>query len=381
MKIKNKILLLFTSIIVVVIVLGIATTNYVTNHYIHYKYDSAYDHYYSQGLSTSEFSEYLINQGFIVTEQEIPEYKGAGDITCHIEDDQIIVYEQDEPVLYAVLNENIVTDLNLLLIYAAVFINVLVFIMLVVIYVYFNKSILYKLNKLQSEMINFKNVDQFTIADHEPINEIDSLSQEFYQMANQIKLEDKQKKFLIMTLSHELKNPISNIEAIIDMNQLGVEPYNDNLKQNELITTQVMKMKSIVSDLLNAYKFEAGQSPTKIDVEAKIRKIVSEQQLPTSNLQFNYHILENTSLEVNEKVFELIINNIISNIYKYSLDTSSVTITLTGEGIKFENIRTDTPSDKSTEIGLLLNQYMSTEIGLEIDIRSDTERYITLIKF
>lgn len=381
MKIKHKIIVLFAIIIGVVIGLGIIATNYVTDHYIHYKYDNAYEYYYTQGLSTIEFSEYLIEEGFIVTEQEIPEYKSVGNISCHIEDDQIVVYEDNRPVLYAVLNENIVTDLNQLLLYAAIVINFLVIAMLIIIYAYFNKNILFKLNKLETEMSSFKAVESFAIAETTPINEIDILTQEFYKMANMIKTEDKQKKLLIMTLSHELKNPISNIEAVLDMNNLGIEPYNDNHTMNELITAQVEKMKSIVIDLLSAYKDEISQAPQAVDIVTKVKQVVATQQLPTSNLIFDYDVQYSNSLEIKEKVFEHIISNIITNIYKYSLEGSVVSITFNQNQIRFENIRAKKVDNKSTEIGLILNQYLGNELGLRIDNIEKNQRYITIIDY
>ncbi|WOO88628.1 HAMP domain-containing sensor histidine kinase [Mollicutes bacterium LVI A0078] len=381
MKIRNKIIVLFTVILVVVIGLGTFATAYVSNHYIHYKYDAAYANYYKQEMTTSEFSEYLINEGFIVTEQEIPEYKTAANISCHIEDDQIVVYENDKPVLYAVLNENIVTDLNRLLIYAALFINVIIIMTLVIIYVYFNKSILFKLNKLENEMVNFKSVDSYPVNNNSTENEIDLLTNEFYKMANTIKVEDKQKKFLIMTLSHELKNPISNIEAVIDMNRLEVKPYNDNQKQNELVEIQVEKMKTIVSDLLNAYTYEINQEPQLVDIKSAIREVVSSQALATSNLIFVYNQDSDYNLQVNHKVFEHIVSNIVSNIYKYAQDDSQVTITITDSEIKFENVRSKEPRDKSTEIRILLNQYLCHEIGLETEVEEKSETYTTYIKY
>lgn len=380
MKIKNKIIVLFAVILLVVITLGLISIEYVSDHYIHYKYDNAYEQYYSQELSISEFSEYLINEGFIVTNEEIASYQGSGNLTCHVEEDQIVVYENNKPVLYAILNENIVTDLKQLLLYAAIFINILVIVMLVIIYVYFNKDILYKLNKLELEMVNFKNIESFATVNNDSNNEIDLLTQEFYKMANMIKAEDKQKKFLIMTLSHELKNPISNIEAIIDMNKLGVEPYNDNFQENELITTQVEKMKAIVIDLLNTYKYEITDDPIIVEVVPMIQEIIENHQLPTTNLIFDYHIKQRVSIEINQKVFEHIISNIITNIYKYSLERSTVVITFADNKIKFENIRNQTVNDKSTEIGLLLNQYLSQEIGLNINIVEDEQQYTTIIE-
>lgn len=381
MKIKNKIILLFSVILMVVITLGILAITYVSKHYIHYKYDSAYAIYYQQEMTTSEFSEYLINEGFIVTKQNIPEYKSAGNISCHLEDDQIIVYENDEPVLYAVLNENIVTDLNRLLIYASSFINVIIILTLVIIYVYFNKSILFKLNKLEAEMVNFKSTVSYPRNFGSTKNEIDLLTNEFYKMANTIKLEDKQKKFLIMTLSHELKNPISNIEAVIDMNRLGVEPYSDNHKQNELVEIQVEKMKAIVTDLLNAYTYEINQEPQLVDIKPAIEGVVSSQALATSNLVFVYNQDRDYNLQVNHKLFEHIVSNIVSNIYKYAQDNSRVSITITDSEIKFENVRSKEPRDKSTEIGILLNKYLCHEIGLETEVEEKSETYTTCIKY
>lgn len=381
MKIKNKIIALFSIIIVVVILLGWATKAFVSEHYIHYKYDNAYAHYYNQELTTSQFSEYLINEGFIVTEQEIPEYKTEGNISCHIEDDQIIVYENNKPVLYAVLNENIVTDLNRLLIYAAIFVNILVLIMLVIIYVYFNKSILFKLNKLELEMANFKEVDSFEVSEINTANEIDLLTDEFYKLANMIKQEDKQKKFLIMTLSHELKNPMSNIEAVIDMNRLGIAPYSDNQEQNQLIEVQLEKMKSIVIDLLNTYKFDINQPPVEIDVLKTVEKVVSDNQLPTSELEFKYQMSNASTITINNQVFIYIVSNIISNIYKYSQPHTVVKITISESSIKFENVRSQQVEDKSTEIGLLLNKYLSNEIGIDIHIEEDEKKYTTIIDF
>lgn len=381
MKIKNKIIVLFSIIILTIVVVGILTTGYVSDHFIHYKYDKAYDYYYQQDLSPSEFSDYLINEGFIVTSQQIPEYAGTGDISCHIEEDELVVYENDQPVLYAILNENIVNDMNNLLIYSFIFTNVLIIIILIIIYFYFNKSILYKLNNLETMMVNFKEVDHFEASDEETNNEIDKLVFEFYKMANTIKFENKQKKFLIMTLSHELKNPISNIEAIIDMNRLGIEPYNANCTQNDLMEPQVEKMKSIVAELVNAYKYEIDQPFEQVEVKPLIEEVINSQLLPSSTINFKFNESADHTIKTNPKIFEHIISNIISNIHKYSQAASDAQITITDSSIEFINVRSDKEKVDSTEVGQLINQYFGHEIGIEITNSSTAENYHTSIKY
>ncbi len=381
MKIKNKIIVLFSIIILTIIVVGMLTTNYVSDHFIHYKYDKAYDSYYKQDLSTSEFSDYLINEGFIVTSQQIPEYAGSGNISCHIEEDELVVYENDQPVLYAILNENIVNDMKNLLMYSFLFTNILIILILIIIYCYFNKSILYKLNNLETMMVNFKELDYFEPSAEETNNEIDKLVFEFYKMANTIKFENKQKKFLIMTLSHELKNPISNIEAIIDMNRLGIEPYNDNCTQNDLMEPQVEKMKSIVTELVNAYKYEIDQPFEQVEVKSLIEMVISSQTLPSSTINFNFNGNDNQIIKTNPKIFEHIISNIISNIHKYSQSASEAQITITDSYIEFINVRSEKKKVDSTEVGQLINQYFGHEIGIEITNRSTAENYHTSIKY
>lgn len=381
MKIKNKIILLFTTIIIVVLVIGFSTSKYVSEHYIHFKHEAAYSYYDSGNVSVTDFSEYLIEAGFIVTTEQIPEYKIADNIACHFEEEEIVVYANNQAVLYAVLNQNIVTDLNKLLLYAVILTSVIVILILIIIYVYFQRSILSKLNVLEEEMVNFKEIDSFETVDSKSQNEIDKLIGEFYKMANKIKNEDKLKKILIMTLSHELKNPISNIEAALEMNRLGIEPYDDNQVENEIIQEQVQKMSGLITDLLNAYKYELNESSTQVKVLSEIKAVIKSNQLLSSNFTFNYIIQKDLIVEINPKVLNHIITNIVTNICKYGLKNSEVEVVIDENSIIFTNAQSEMQENNSTQVGALINQYLAQEIGIQITEEQVENKYTTIVEF
>ncbi len=381
MTIKNKIVLLFVTIIVTVIVIGFGARQYLSMHYIHYKYEDAYQYYNSEEMTTTEFSEYLISEGFIVTEQQIPEYKTPDNISCHIQGNEIVVYNGNTPVLYAVLNENIVTDLNELLLVAVLLAIAVVVLTLIIVYVYFNRSIVYKLQTLERDMIDFKAIDLETRPKQVSNNEIDKLVSEFYQMAATIKAEDKQKRLLIMTLSHELKNPLSNIEAAIDMNRLGVSPYDNSEYLNQVLETQVSKMKNLVTDLLNAYKYEIDVMPQTIDIKATIEAVIAEHVNSENKLKIEYKGEDQVHLEINQKIFIHIISNLISNVNKYAMAGSTVDITLSNSKITFENKCKPHNDSHSTQVGLLINQFLSQEVNLEIEESQIDDIFSTTITF
>lgn len=195
---------------------------------------------------------------------------------------------------------------------------------------------------------------------------------------------DRLKSEFISTVSHELRTPLTGIREGVGQVLEGIfGPINHD--QHEFLSIalkEIQRLTSIVNDLLDMSKIEAGKieiHAKKIDLTTLIRQMEKGYQglMRTKQLTLKTILPPNyVEIIADEEKLTQVITNLISNAYKFTDEGGQITIELvprahevevsvqdTGQGIHPDDLnriferfvqvgRTDGPGMKGTGLGL-----------------------------
>ena len=136
-----------------------------------------------------------------------------------------------------------------------------------------------------------------------------------------LKLANRQKNDVISAISHEFKNPIA---TIIGYAQTLHEEKNLDIKTREKFLEKIVKNSQKVSDMIDrlslATKLESDDIELqfkRFDIHETIKEIIQTYKITKPDRIINY-VGEETFVDADEQMMELVIINLIDNALKYS---------------------------------------------------------------
>ncbi len=376
MKIKTKLIVFYIISIIIIFFSFIFISFFLKHNYIDIKYKNAKTYYDNNQVSIEEYSSYLIDKGFIVTKQEITPYKNKEDLVCHLKQDEIVIYNDEDPILFAVINENIIKDtlfiINILLFVIFILISIISFILYKVIKKYF----INRISILEENVNNFKLGEEFPVLDDSYGDEINRLEEKIKDMIFKLNIEEEQKIKFAFALSHDLKNPIMKIKAILSMHKKEVENYKEKDEVIALINYELNDLVEKINLLISFYKdknFEDNKQSIDLikAIKVSLKKEIPNLEVKGSKKEF----LINADI----KKVEIIVNNIVSNILKYS-NQKDICINFKDDYIEISNDIVKSRLYKESGVGNIINDIFAKDIGLEIINKTIDKKYIIKIK-
>ncbi|WP_158642808.1 PAS domain S-box protein [Mucilaginibacter ginsenosidivorax] len=183
------------------------------------------------------------------------------------------------------------------------------------------------------------------------------LQEEKAQLYDEIKaLNDKKDEFIGMA-SHELKTPLTSIQAYLQIlnNDMPEERRKDFLRRTG---QQVKKLNQLVSDLLDISKIEAGKlqiNPEPFDICTVVRDAIEliTYTSPTHTVRFQTDLNDLLVLGDSQRI-EQVILNLLTNAIRYAPSSKDIDVYLSEEsglvkvGVRDRGI--GIPENKLTEI-------------------------------
>lgn len=179
------------------------------------------------------------------------------------------------------------------------------------------------------------------------ISTIENLEEEKQKVSEAEKL----KIDFLRAASHELKTPVTALNAILENMILGVGKYKDQdtyLLECKKITEQISFM---IKEILDTSRLDFIQEKKKFDsfdLSAHLPFLCEPYRLiaKTKNLNFSIDIQEACPLHTSKKSLEKILSNVLSNAVAYTKAGDSITVTLNAYQIEIINECTPIPKDK-----------------------------------
>lgn len=233
---------------------------------------------------------------------------------------------------------------------------------------------------------------------------IDITEQELEKQATQLLLHKKDEFMSIA--SHELKTPISSMKGYLQiLNRLAKTSASESGNSSlypfiEKANKQVDKLASLVEDLLDVTKIQAGKmlfNPTVFKINEAIQDCVEQIEPNYRSHKITVNGCIDTLIKADKHRIEQVITNLLSNAIKYSPDANEVAlacesdhkhlrISVTDYGIGIPDDKKEFVFDRFFRVhnsaqnfsGLGLGLYISSEIikrhGGEIGVESEENK-------
>lgn len=144
------------------------------------------------------------------------------------------------------------------------------------------------------------------------------------------KQDEQRKNDFIGMVSHELKTPLTSLNASLQMVQRGIsgreKPFSGLLDKS---INQVRKMTTMINGFLNVSRLESGKihiNKQDFDLAVLIREAEDEIVPMYPSHHFIFHPVEPTIVSADKEKISHVINNLITNAIKYSSPGSTIEI-------------------------------------------------------
>lgn len=175
-------------------------------------------------------------------------------------------------------------------------------------------------------------------------SEIKTNTEEFQDLSNSINClaetldtQETLRKRLVTDISHEIRTPLTTLQNYLEAFFDGYwEPTNERLKS---CYEEILRLKTLVENL----KFINNIEQSNIDIEKSKFNLTEEiikiaelfkPQCNKKNISFNLNLEPDVNVEMDKNKIGQILNNLLSNAYRYTNDNGSIKISLK----KSENI-------------------------------------------
>ena len=191
-------------------------------------------------------------------------------------------------------------------------------------------------SKNQDLQGKLRNLQQSSIKSEQLAQHLDKARE---QLQNALKTEEE----FLSIASHELKTPITSINAFVDL-LLQSFPETKDKQVNYFLTrvkSQVQRLLTLIKELLDVTKIKAGKLEL-VFSEVQLKDLMDEMMLDFSSSNKSHIIINNDIpdmvIRCDKNRIEQVISNLLANAVKYSPGTDTILLNVTDHP---ENIQID----------------------------------------
>ena len=248
------------------------------------------------------------------------------------------------------------------------YIIVVIIVLSILIAVFISNSITKPIREITEKAKKMGEGDLNVEFKHNPIKEIDDLSETLNYAKEEMIKTDDYRRDLMANVGHDLKTPLTLIKSYAEM--VRDISYKDEEKRNKhlnVIINESDRLNVLVTDILTLSKLEASESSLEIksyDLCKQIKDIISKFEILelTENYHFNIQIPKKAIINADENKINQVIYNLINNAINYTGEDLTVKIKVKEEktGYKVEIIDSGKGIDKK-DIKHVWNRYYKTD--------------------
>jgi len=210
--------------------------------------------------------------------------------------------------------------------------------------------------------------------DSGPKDEIGELAVNFNEMTKNLERLERSRRDFIANASHELRSPMTSIKGFIDAILDDVIPKDKVNEYLTLIKTEINRLNSLVTSLLDIAKFESEElilNKTVFDINSLLRNTIArfEPAIIDKRLKIHASYQEKIqNVEADEEMIERVCLNLIQNSLKYTSANGDIYIKTKRKRDKvYVSIIDNGQGIKLDEINLIWDRFYKTDTSRGID--------------
>ncbi len=325
-KISNRILTIIIIFSLSYLFFFIISIQLVRYNYINHKYNTIITYKKkNEDLTLQNILLYSYSQGFEIGKKGQENFKllesidlkeKLSNISIRRINDKLI-FQSKYNEFYIHMNPNIVGEITSIL-YVFGFVVLMLFVVFIILLYNFIVGYITKplvlVSKYIDDVANFKNPTPPRMYYDDEVNLI---LNEILSLEEKIKKEIDNRNEILRAISHEFRTPLSQIVTILYLHENKVDNYKDYNYTKDQILETIEKNKQLIDTTLESFKNQTVNSFQEINVSQMIKdKIYSYK-----NIYIDKELdvdLKKLKIKANYLSINLIINNILSNMSKYS---------------------------------------------------------------
>ena len=172
----------------------------------------------------------------------------------------------------------------------------------------------------------------------ENADELGVLTNDFNEMTKELGKVDGIRKDLIANVSHELRTPLTMIKGYAEtIRDLSGDNPEKREKQLGIIIDETDRLSGLITNMLDLSRLQADKHEFEIErfnASKMITKLIERYEIyKEQGYEFNLNIAENIEITGDYARLEQVICNLVDNAINHSIDTQTVDITLTENGV------------------------------------------------
>lgn len=160
---------------------------------------------------------------------------------------------------------------------------------------------------------------------------------------------ERAKADFLRAASHELKTPVTALNAILENMILGIEEYQDYAVRLPECKEMVERLSEMIRDILDASKLDTVNEPrTAVDAAALLRELCEPYQLIAAahQITFSVDLPEQFPAALPATMFCKAVSNVLANAVAYTKEGKCVSVSMKERALLIENECTPIPVDE-----------------------------------
>ncbi|WP_086820738.1 cell wall metabolism sensor histidine kinase WalK [Allokutzneria sp. NRRL B-24872] len=157
-----------------------------------------------------------------------------------------------------------------------------------------------------------------------------SMAQRLSESIDQLRRKDEQQRQFVADVAHDLRTPLASMLAATE--SLNSPSEDDRERSTELLGTQVRRLSTLVEDLLEMSRFDAGAAdfrPEQLDLTALVADAVD---LSAPEASISVESKGNVHVVGDPRRLHTIVRNLVTNALRHGDEPVTVTVDGTGPG-------------------------------------------------
>lgn len=172
----------------------------------------------------------------------------------------------------------------------------------------------------------------------ENADELGVLTNDFNEMTKELGKVDGIRKDLIANVSHELRTPLTMIKGYAEtIRDISGENTDKREKQLGIIIDETDRLSSLITNMLDLSRLQADRLDFAIEefnLTKMLTKLMERYDIYTQQgFVFNMNLAENVMITGDYARLEQVVCNLVDNAINHSIDTQTIDITLTENGV------------------------------------------------